>query len=119
MPITETVDRVSVRSKIPVGVREVPSGLDEIEANRHKRVQEKLESRPRQLTKLLANGTDKQDFDPYMVIKGLNPYDSEVEIQSMMKNKDYLENLKLEYYLDHPHIETNAEFVNYLNSQDY
>lgn len=119
MPITETLDRVSIRHKIPAGVREVPSRLDEIEAKRHERVQERLESRRRQLTRLLAKGTDKEDFDPYMVIKGLNPYDSEEEIQSMMKNKDYLENLKLEYYLDHPRLTTNAAFVNYLNDQDY
>lgn|GEM_PF-5426955 len=96
--------------------------IEEIERHRREKYQERLSLRRNQLAEVLADGTgaDKEEFDAHLVIKnlGVNIYADESHIQRTLKDEDRIERLKLEYYLDHPDLNTNAAFVNYLNDLD-
>ncbi len=97
-----------------------PTGFDEMNAERRRGYEDRLRARRQQLAELLREGTDKEVFNPHLVFKnlGVNIYAGEDHIRRILRDKERVEKLRLEYYLDHPDIKTNAAFVNYLNDQD-
>jgi len=102
---------------VKVGKLYMTEAVAKIERERTKRFTEELNRRRQQLRDLLARGTDKESFDAYSIVRRSHIYPEEW-IRRRIEDKEYVENLKLEYYLDHPEVKTLTHFANIIAEQE-